>query len=135
MVGKSHFTEAQLTVYSATGPLSANDVLNTVITCLTENPTMFVIWDLTEASFSNVTGDDLRKVVLTARPLAESRAGGKTAIVCSRGADYGLARLFQTYAELYEAPIDIKVFDSIDEAATWLGVDPRALPRAKGEHP
>jgi hypothetical protein len=134
MVRKSHFAEAQLTTYVAAGPLTANDVSKTVVSCLTENPTRLVIWDVREASFSNVTGDDLRKVVINARPLAESRAGGKTAIVCSRGADYGLARLFQTYAELYEAPIDIKVFDSMDDATAWLGLDQNLLARAKKEN-
>ena len=102
-----------------------------MIACLTENPTLFVLWDISQASFSDVTGDDLRKVVLTARPLAESRAGGKTAIVCSSGADYGLARLFQTYAELYDAPIDIKVFTSLDESLAWLSIDPKALEKTE----
>ena len=134
MVGKSHFSEAQLTIYTATGPQAANDVSNTVVSCLTDNPTRLVIWDIREASFSNVTGDDLRKVVINARPLAESRSGGKTAIVCSRDSDYGLARLFQTYAELYEAPIEIRVFDSMDNAITWLGLERNLLAKAQNEH-
>jgi hypothetical protein len=133
MVGKSRFPEAQLTVYTTTGPMTVDDVSNTVIACLTDNPTLLAIWDIREASFSGVTGDDLRKVVIHARPLAESRAGGKTAIICSRGADYGLARLFQTYVELYEAPIDIKVFNSMDEAIAWLGVDRKVLNNKRSE--
>jgi hypothetical protein len=127
MVGKSHFPEARLTVYTATGPMTVDDVSNTVTTCLTDNPTLLAIWDIKEASFSDVTADDLRKVVIRARPLADSRAGGKTAIICSRGVDYGLARLFQIYAELYEAPIDIQVFDSRDAAMNWLGIDSNIL--------
>ncbi|HYJ91625.1 MAG TPA: hypothetical protein VEV84_09975, partial [Pyrinomonadaceae bacterium] len=114
--------------YTAQGLMTVDDVSATVTACLTENPTLLVIWDLRQASFSGVTGEDLRKVVIAARPLAESRAGGKTAIVCSPGADFGLARIFQIYAEVYEAPIDIKVFDSMDGATSWLGVDPNRLP-------
>jgi hypothetical protein len=133
MIGKSAVTESQLTVYTATGPMTVDDVSNTVISCLTDNPTLLVIWDLREAWFSGVTGDDLRRVVIRARPLAESRAGGKTAMICSRGAEFGLARLFQTYAELYEAPIDIKVFDSMDDATAWLGVERQVLAESKSE--
>ena len=133
MVAKSRFAEAKLTIYAADGPMTAEDVSNTVIGCLTDNPTLLAIWDLSKASFSGVTGDDFRNVVIRARPLAESRAGGKTAIVCSRGVDYGLARLFQTYVELYEAPIDIQVFDSMDAAMKWLGVDKKIFAKAKSE--
>lgn len=133
MAGKSQFPEAKLTVYAATGAMTVDDVSNTITACLTENPTLLVIWDIREAFFSGVTGDDLRRVVIRARPLAESRAGGKTAIVCSRGVDYGLARLFQIYVELYEAPIDIQVFDSMDAATEWLGIDRKILIKRKVE--
>jgi len=133
MVGKVLIPEAELTVYETQGPMTVADVSDTVTSCLTDDPTQLVIWDIRAASFSGVTADDLRNVVIRARPLADSRAGGKTAIVSSGGAEFGLARLFQIYAELYEAPIDIKVFDAMDNAIDWLGLDRNVLDKAKGE--
>lgn len=131
MVGKVLIPEAELTVYETQGPMTVADVSDTVTNCLTDNPTQLVIWDIRAASFSGVTADDLRNVVIKARPLADSRAGGKTAIVCAGGAEFGLARLFQIYAELYEAPIDIKVFETMDNAIDWLGLNPEVLSKAK----
>jgi hypothetical protein len=39
---------------------------------------------------------------------ADRRKGGRTAIACSREVDYGLSRMFQTFASLQHIPFEIR---------------------------
>lgn len=52
--------------------------------------------------------------------MGEKRRGGRTAILCSKPVDYGLARMFETFASLYHVPVDFQAFTERAPAMEWL---------------
>jgi hypothetical protein len=47
----------------------------------------------------------------------------KTAVVVSKDVTFGMARVFQVFAE--QAPVEIEIFRSMEEALRWLGTSPK----------
>ena len=55
--------------------------------------------------------------------VAAVRKGGKTAIVVGENLlALGLSRMRETYGEMENSPIEIRIFSNVDEAMEWLGV-------------
>jgi hypothetical protein len=52
----------------------------------------------------------------------EKLAGLRTAIVAPTDLLYGFSRMYQSLAELREAPSTIEVFRTVEEAREWLGL-------------
>jgi hypothetical protein len=109
-----------VTVFTVVGETDVQEVLTEVVTFLRDAPTLQVLWDIRRGALTSMSARDLRTVVQRAGPLAEVRAGGQTAIVCSREVDFGLGRMFQTYAEEAGVPFAIRVFRDVDDAWRWL---------------
>ena len=112
--------ENDLTGFTVVGDVDAEQVLSQIISFLTGEPTQLVLWDITIGSLADISSDDLRRIVERAAPFADRRKGGLTAIVCSTDLDYGLSRMFQTFAELLQIPFAIEVFRNLQEAREWL---------------
>lgn len=115
--------ENDLTVVTVVGEVDEKQLLNQITSFLTGKPTQLVLWDLREGSLAKITGKDLRMIAQQGAKFADSRRGGRTAIVCSRDLEYGFSRMFQTLAELYHVPFDINVFRNAEEAREWLNED------------
>ena len=76
------------------------------------------LWDLTEVSQVEVSSQALRT-------LARSRsfeASARRAVVAGDDLVFGMGRMFQMLHD--EAPEEMQVFRSLDEARQWLGLDP-----------
>ena len=109
-----------VTMFTVVGEADALEILNQIVTFLREAPTMRVIWDIRNGTLSPLSPHDLRMIVERAGPLTHVRAGGRTAIVCSRAVDFGLSRMFQTFAELAAIPFEIRVARDLDDARRWI---------------
>jgi hypothetical protein len=112
--------ENDLTVVTVVGKVDAEQVLRQIISFLTGEPTQLVLWDFREGSLADLSRADLQRIVKRGAPFADRRKGGRTAIVCSREVDYGLSRMFQSFASVQHIPFEIKVFRDIQEARKWL---------------
>ncbi len=108
------------TVVTVAGKVDVEQVLGQIVSFLRGEPTQLVLWDSREGSLAGLLGADLQLIVERGTPLADSRKGGRTAIVCSKEVDYGVSRMFQTLASLQNIPIEAQVFRSIQEARKWL---------------
>lgn len=113
-------TENGLTVFTVIDKVDAEQLLRRVISFLTEEPTRFVLWDFRAGSLASLGSEDLKNIVEQGKQFADSRKGGRTAIVCSTDLDFGLSRMFQVYAETSHVPFEISVFRNFDEAGAWL---------------
>jgi hypothetical protein len=74
------------------------------------------LWDLQEVTLVEVTSATLRE-------LAQARSfdpGTKRAVVAPEDVVYGMARMFQTLHD--EAPEELNVFRTLEEAKDWLGL-------------
>jgi hypothetical protein len=120
VITKSVEVEKDLTLFTVTGETDAEQILSQILALLKEEPTRLVLWDIRAGDLSGVSNSDLKAIVHSARPFADSRKGGRIAIVCSRDIDYGLGRMLQTFAELLQAPFEILVSRNMEEARQWL---------------
>jgi hypothetical protein len=80
---------------------------------------MNALWDLREAVTTDMSSDDVRKVAQMVKGRRPSGVSLRVALVVSRDADFGVARMFE--AQLDPASHgDLQVFRDIDEATTWV---------------
>ena len=126
--------ENDLTVVTVAGEVDAEQVLGQVISFLSGEPTQLVLWDFREGSLAGLSSADLQLLIERGAPFADSRKGGRTAIVCSKEVDYGLSRMFQIFASLRYVPFEVQVFRSTQEARKWLSVNGRGGGGAPGNN-
>ena len=112
--------DSDLTIVTVVGEVNAEQVVSQIISFLTGEPTQLVLWDFREGSLASLSSKDLQMIVQRGAQFADRRKGGRTAIVCSKEVDYGLGRMFQTFASLQHIPFEINVFRNLEEAVEWL---------------
>lgn len=84
--------------------------------------TSHTLWDATEIDVSTSNTDEMRELAQHVRKIADTRVGGKTAIVTSDDLGYGMSRMLEAFYEMAQVPFEIQVFRTIAEAKKWLGV-------------
>jgi hypothetical protein len=112
--------ERDFTTVTVKGDVTASDVRNQIVSFLTAKPTQRVLWDIRQGSLAKLSSDGMREILDAGAPHAESRRGGRTAILCAHPLDYGLSRMFEILATLYHLPFDIQVFRDEREAMHWV---------------
>jgi hypothetical protein len=113
-------TSIDLSIFSCTGQLSADEIMKTVKSIYEGMPSRNIIWDLAESDVSSITADEVRELARGVKKLAHSREGGKTAIVSPKDISYGIGRMYQIFAEIYSQSAQIEVFRSKLEAERWV---------------
>jgi len=76
------------------------------------------LWDVRNVRETPETTDELREAAALVTRLRDLFQGGRVAIVVSTDLYFGLARMFQVFAE--NSGIDYQIFREIDEARDWL---------------
>jgi hypothetical protein len=112
----------ELTLFTGTNELVANDMIEVIEKLYSTEPTKFVIWDLTEANGNSFTTEDLDRIIEVAGKYSHKRIGGKTVIVASSVFVYGMSRMYQAKAEHSQVKIDYHVTRTMEEALEWLGI-------------
>ena len=110
----------RLTVFTVRGKANADEVIDEIVDFLNGAATPLVLWDFTAGSLAGIPSEGLQRIVEKGKQFAEIRLGGRTGIVCSKEVDYGLARMFQSFAELARVPFEISVFRRMEDARAWL---------------
>lgn len=114
-------TERRIILSSASGTLKDEDLQSHQQALLSDPafaPTFCQLWD-----FRGIDRVEVSNALL--RELAGSRSfapGAKRAVVASRDLLYGLARMFQIMHD--DAPEDFQVFRTLEDATSWLGIEP-----------
>lgn len=113
--------ERAVAVIRITGKPALDDIQNGIEKLLA-NPNhidgMDEIWDFRDADMTAFKGHSLTSLSLfVGRNL--DRLAKRTALVISRDVDYGIGRMWQTFAE-QKAPQERHLFRNIDEAYNWL---------------
>ena len=112
--------ESDLTVYTVTGQVTANDVINIIKKFYGENVTLNVLWDLSQSDVSKLSADDVHSIAHTPRKYAEMRKGGKTAIVAPTDIAFGLARMYEFMTEIQNYSFKTQAFRTTQEVYRWL---------------
>ncbi len=78
-----------------------------------------ILWDFSKWRADPPEAGELRELVSFLHKNKDKRGSGyKVSIVVSRDLDYGLARMFETYAE--NLPFTIRIFRKRPPAESWL---------------
>jgi hypothetical protein len=85
--------------------------------------------DLREVERADIARETLRAVADIDRAHPDKFKGNRTAIVATRDAHYGLAKMYSHLMAVMGAPTDVRVFRTIEEAQAWLEQVPLTLPR------
>lgn len=112
--------ELDLTIFRATGIVSVEDQKKELKAFYEGSPTLNVIWDFSMMQEVSATSSELREIILYAKQFTDRRPGGRTALVVDTKLKYGLARMASTFAEIEEIPWDIRAFEDMNSALTWI---------------
>jgi glutathionyl-hydroquinone reductase len=114
--------EKDLTIQTVSGSFTVQDIFDELDRYYAGHATMLILWDITRADLSSWQADQIISLVKKAKGYSHLRADGKTAIVIRKNLNYGISRMFQSYAENDKIEFEIKVFRDIEKAKEWLGV-------------
>jgi len=109
-----------LTINTATGKISIDDIAGAVRGYLPKKPTGKVLWNFLEADGSEISGREFHRLQLMVSEFPVASEKRKIAIVISRDLGFGLSRIAQTYAEISEVLAEYGIFRSLEEAFAWL---------------
>ena len=110
-----------LVVHTGTGELSVDEIETALEKRFGDSayrPGMKVLWDCRNASVASIEASALGALIAFNVRRAATRGNGKSAIVASKDADYGVCRMFQTLAD--HLPWSIAVFRDRESATLWL---------------
>ncbi len=79
-----------------------------------------ILFDLTEASLVNLTNADCRLIAEHEDRRRVERGTGRCALVVSATVDFGVSRVLQAYREFSFEESQIRVFQDIENATSWL---------------
>ena len=109
-----------ITVCTAKGRLTFPEIRAKVIDLSTGGVTPMVLCDLTQATFADLTSIEIEDIISLISHYVAGAGGGKAAVIAHSGIDYGLARIFGTFAELAGLPVKVRVFRTSEIAKQWL---------------
>ena len=107
-----------LTCQLVEGRINLDEIIETLIKFYESDPTKNVLWDYRDAVLDNFSVDDIHIIVDRIEPYAESRTGGKTAVVAPNDLAFGLSRAFEMIGD--RLPFEIEVFRTLSDAIKWL---------------
>ncbi len=115
--------DQDLTIHVVTGPVSEEEMYDTLCNFYKRNPTALLLWDMSQSDVSHVTPDILQRFIRKSTELEVYRqGGGRTAVIAPEDLQYGLARMSEAFAELESVPYSnsFGAFRSRQEALQWL---------------
>lgn len=112
--------QQDLTTYSVKGSITAGEIMKAIEDFYAGEPTRKVLWVMTEASFDELTSEDVRQLAETTEKFSHMRKTGKTALVFSADIGFGLGRMHEAFRDLHASPVRQESFRSLDEALRWL---------------
>jgi hypothetical protein len=77
------------------------------------------LWDFTAIDLSSLDSSVIPKMAQYSLSFPPGISDVKVAFVVTKTNEYGLARMFQMYSDLY-AKTQIMIFDTIDKAEKWM---------------
>jgi len=78
--------------------------------------------DLSEIEKVEASPDTFDDIIVVERAHGQKFLGMRTAIFAPTDLLYGYSRMFQSMADLREAPSTVKTFRTLQEARDWLGL-------------
>ena len=114
--------ETGIAIQEIRGDLSADEILKAQEDLYLESgfdPSRPCLWDATNGNVAGaMSGAEMQGAANRSTTLWERMAGGRTAILVAREADFGMGRMYEQMAA--DMPRELRVFRDRDEAVAWL---------------
>jgi hypothetical protein len=116
-----HFDkELDLTTFVCSDQVTAREIEEQVQALYRGRPSLFALWDFSEADLSVLTPEDIRGVAKYVKETSHSRAGGKTALVFSTAMLTGMGPMLESIAEIEIRDAKIKIFNDLKSGLAWI---------------
>ena len=114
--------EKQLTIVTATGELSFDEVRDAITSFYEGDYTLKVLWDMREATARELSSRQVEQIALLLEEYGGRSKGIQTAIVTPTDLNYGLSRMLISFVEIREKhhPVLMKAFRTMEEALSWI---------------
>jgi len=112
--------ENDLTIITASGVISAEQIINKIKIISPEDVTKYYMWDFIEADLTKLSKFDIQKIAeFVLNSFSHNRENGKTAIVVNHDYKFGLSRMYDSMLEDLGSTIKTQVFSDLSEASDW----------------
>jgi len=113
--------DANLTVRTVTGEVTAQEIVDALAAYLAGEVTRYILWDCREALWDRLTGSDVRNIAQATLKHSGRRPGGRTALLVSSAAAFGMARMIDQSLSASDSPVEFQTFYDRAAALAWLG--------------
>jgi hypothetical protein len=114
--------QAQLTTHTVHGEITAGEIIEKVREYYRGDVTKKTLWNFLDASSARITGQEMRDLATVSSEHSAQRAGGKSALVFGREAEFGLGRMFEFVNSFRDSKVEYASFMDLDAALRWLGI-------------
>lgn len=112
-----------LAVFKVTEVPTYDDLMTVIEQFYAGKITRNVLWDFSEITDVGLTSKDIEKLAEYSPRYEKVRPNGRTALVASSNAAYGMARMFSIFGEVRNLPYPVMTFRTLPEAYAWLEED------------
>ena len=114
-------SDAEISTYIGQGEVSLSELYVAYSAFLTSTPTRLTLVDLSSARLPPIAFRTIHSLATRVAQLGRRRRrGGRSAIVCGREPDFGLARVFVSLVSAAGDPVRFAVFGRLNLAKAWL---------------
>lgn len=124
MISKCIDSEKQLTIHICSGTILPEELLDAIKVLYDLDPTPNHLWDITDADLSQIEGFELADLAKFVKEYVPARIGGRTAFVSATDLGFGLARMYEVFAENAGLRVEVSVFRSRRQAEIWISAAP-----------
>lgn len=118
---KTLVAEEDLVVFRVDGAVTAEQAVDAIRHHYSRIPTKFCIWDLSEASLSEISHDSFQMIVGAVAEFADARgSGARTALVVDGEMNAFLAKALAAQVQVNKLGIETRVFRDLQAARVWL---------------
>lgn len=110
-----------LIVITIEGLFSADEfieIMEQIVTSKEYPANINAVYDLTRMSFDNISSGFLQSLNILAKKYGNARRGAKTAYVCPKDLQFGMARTWEVFID--DVPVTTMVTRSMEEALSWI---------------
>lgn len=119
-ITESYEPDADLTVFTAEGELTFNEVLEQTRSFLSGKPSKLALWNLERGTFSKISSQEMEQIMQLGAVFSSGTKIGKAAILAQKDVDYGLGNVIRALGEIKGFPYKIKIFREMSAARDWL---------------
>ena len=123
LITRTNTEDSSTAILTVSGVFTYEDVIQALKDFYEGDVTPNMVWDFTDADLSEMTSEHLRLIVEFAVSKARLRKKGRTAFVATKDFEFGIARMFDTFAEMGKHTIPTYTFRDMDKAIEWINVE------------